>query len=149
MRYLLAIFVSSVCFGLLFCLPIIIAVWSQVSNEIIISDIVMMALVALFTAILATTFAAPLAHIFQFLARLFGLSSYAYWIATGILSGMAIASLVVVGVHEYFGPIGDDGLEVTLASQWVKFGPDAAVSGGLGGFIYWWLGKKFNRERKF
>jgi hypothetical protein len=136
MRYLVAIIAASACFVLFLVLPLIWSVWGRVPTDILVSDFALIPIYLVVVTLIATPLGIPWAATAILISQRAGVRCYAYWVASGAVAGLGVATLCVWAIHANFPTISDDGSEVSFASQWWRVSPISVAAGLMGGFIF-------------
>jgi len=91
-RYLSATLAASICFVSLLTAPAVWTVFPNVSRTIILSELVMLPVLVVFTVVIAGLLAWPWASLAVLLANRFRIDNIVYWVIAGAVTGVVSAS---------------------------------------------------------
>lgn len=140
-RYLSATLAASICFVCLLTAPAVWTIGPNVPTEIILSDLVMVPILVVLTALIAGSLALPWASLAILFANRFRVDRLAYWVIAGAISGGAAASFGIWAFDDY-PSFADDGSMVTYATEWWRLVPMSLIAGAVGGFAFRWVERR-------
>ena len=136
-RYMAALILASLCYAILSVASLLVQVWSSVSRNILLSDMLLIPILWLAAAIAAVPITLPIVALSESISDRFALSHWSYWTTLGAVGGLLTATIVTFPIY-VFDPVSmDDGTEIPFWVMWLKIAPLGFPSGGLGGLIFW------------